>query len=73
MLEDRGIRKGVEVLVHSDEPGLPPRRATVIRTYPPPSHWFVVRYEAGDMAQVEESQVTTMFEVYRHGGEVESR
>ena len=71
MLEDRGIRKGIEVLVHRvDEPGLPPRRATVIRTYPRPSHWFVVRFESGDMEQVEESQVTTMFEYYRKGSEI---
>ncbi len=72
MLEDRGIRKGIEVLVHdADEPSRPPRKATVIRTYPAPSHWFVVRYETGDMEQVEESQVTTMFEWYRKGGEVD--
>lgn len=70
MLEDRGIRKGVEVLVRSmDAPELPPRRATVIRTYPRPSRWFVVRFETGDMEQVEEGQVTTMFEFYRKGSE----
>jgi hypothetical protein len=72
MLEDRGIRRGIDVLVHPlDNPDAPPRRATVIRTYPKPSRWFVVRYESGDMEQVEESQVTTMFEWYRHGGSEE--
>lgn len=67
-LADRGIRKGIEVLVRDPEtPGAPPRRAVVIRTYPRPSRWFVVRYETGDIAQVEETQVTTMFEEYRKG------
>ena len=68
MLEERGIRKGVEVLVRNpDEPSLPARKAVVIRTYPRPSRWFVVRYESGDVAQVEENQVTTMFEEYKKG------
>jgi hypothetical protein len=71
MLEDRGIRKGIEVLVRSwDQPDAPPRKARVIRTYPYPSRWFVVKYESGDFEQVEESQVTTMFEWYRKGGEI---
>jgi hypothetical protein len=66
MLEDRGIRKGVEVLVIDPEsPNLPARKAIVLRTYPRPSRWFVVKYESGDVAQVEESQVTTMFEEYK--------
>lgn len=66
MLEQRGIRKGVEVLVKNpDKPNLPARKALVIRTYPRPSRWFVVRYESGDVAQVEENQVTTMFEEYK--------
>jgi hypothetical protein len=68
MLQDRGIRKGVEVLVYDGDERRPPRRATVVRTYPSPSRWFIVRFESGDMEQVEESQVTTMFEVYRQGG-----
>lgn len=68
MLEERGIRKGVEVLVKNpDAPDLPARKAIVIRTYPRPSRWFVVRYESGDIAQVEEKQVTTMFEEYKKG------
>jgi hypothetical protein len=68
MLEERGIRKGVEVLVTDpDSPRAPPRKAVVINTYPRPSRWFVVRYENGDYAQVEETQVTTMFEEYNKG------
>jgi hypothetical protein len=68
MLEERGIRKGIEVLVRDpDAPNLPARKAIVIRTYPRPSRWFVVRYESGDIAQVEENQVTTMFEEYKRG------
>ena len=68
MLEERGIRKGIEVLVRdSADPHLPARKAVVIRTYPRPSRWFVVKYESGDYAQVEESQVTTMYEEYRKG------
>jgi len=30
----------------------------------------VVKYEDGDMAQVEERQITTMFEVNRRGREI---
>lgn len=68
MLEERGIRKGVEVLVRNeDAPNCPARKAIVIRTYPRPSRWFVVRFESGDVAQVEENQVTTMFEEYKKG------
>ena len=66
MLEERGIRKGIEVLVKDPEdPNLPARKAVVLRTYPRPSRWFVVKYDSGDIAQVEESQVTTMFEEYK--------
>jgi hypothetical protein len=66
MLEERGIRKGIEVYVRDpDAPNQPARKAVVIRTYPRPSRWFVVRYESGDLAQVEETQVTTMFEEYK--------
>jgi hypothetical protein len=68
MLEERGIRKGIEVFVRDpDTPNLPARKAIVIRTYPRPSRWFVVRYESGDIAQVEENQVSTMFEEYKKG------
>ncbi len=71
MLDERGIRKGIEVmvkdLVDSDSP---PKKARVIRTYPRPSRWLVVRYENGNMEQVEERQVTTMFEINRRGFEL---
>ena len=69
MLEDRGIRKGIEVFVKDvDEPEKPLKKARVIRTYPRPSRWMVVEYEDGNMQQVEESQVTTMFEISQKGG-----
>lgn len=68
MLEERGIRKGIEVLVRDpDAPNRPARKAVVIRIYPHPSRWFIVRYESGDVAQVEVNQVTTMFEEYKKG------
>ncbi len=71
MLSDRGIRRGIEVMVKdavdSDQPE---KKARVIRTYPHPSRWLVVKYEDGNMAQVEESQVTTMFEINRRGREI---
>jgi len=67
MLEERGIRIGVEVLVRDpEEPKRPARKAVVIRTYPRPSRWFVVRFESGDYAEVEETQVTTMYEEYNN-------
>jgi hypothetical protein len=70
MFEQRGIRKGIEVLVRNpNSPEIPARKAIVIRTYPRPSRWCVVRYESGDYAQVEEHQVTTMFEEYKKGQE----
>ncbi len=66
MLRDRGIRRGIEVLVNdpddSEELG---RKARVVNVYPHPSRWLVVKYEDGNMEQVEESRVTTMFEVNR--------
>ena len=68
MLRERGIRRGVEVFVKSRaDPDLPEKKARVINTYPHPSRWLVVRYESGDMDQVEESQITTMFEKNRRG------
>jgi len=68
MLRDRGIRRGMEVFVKSKlEPDIDERKARVINTYPHPSRWLVVRYENGEMDQVEESQVTTMFERNRKG------
>ena len=66
MLKDRNIRRGIEVFVKSKiDPGLPERKALVVNTYPHPSIWLVVKYESGDMEQVEENQVTTMFEKNR--------
>ncbi|MDH7518078.1 MAG: hypothetical protein QHH19_07055 [Candidatus Thermoplasmatota archaeon] len=69
MLQDRGIRKGIEVLVRdNNDPRVPERRAIVINTYPHPSRWIVVKYEDGNIEQVEENQVTTMFEVNKKAG-----
>ena len=66
MLRDRGIRRGIEVFVKSKaDPDLPERKARVVNTYPHPSRWLVIKYENGDMDQVEESQVSTMFEKNR--------
>lgn len=66
MLRDRGIRKGIEVFVKDHEnPDAPPKKARVVNVYPHPSSWLVVKYEDGDMDQVEERQVTTMFEMNR--------
>lgn len=63
MLRDRGIRRGIEVFVRDPvNPDLPDKRARVINVYPHPSSWMVVRYEDGNMDQVEEKQVTTMYE-----------
>ncbi len=69
MLQDRGIRKGIEVLVRNIiDPRAPERKAVVINTYPHPSRWIVVKYEDGNIEQVEENQVTTMFEINRKEG-----
>lgn len=66
MLRDRGIRRGIGIFVKSKvDPDLPDKKAIVVNTYPHPSRWLVVRYESGDMEQIEESQVTTMFEKNR--------
>jgi hypothetical protein len=66
MLQERGIRRGIEVFVKSKvDPDLPERKALVVNIYPHPSRWMVVKYESGDIEQVEESQVTTMFEKNR--------
>lgn len=71
MLRDRGIRKGIEVFVKDfEEPSLPERKARVVNVYPHPSSWMVVQYEDGNMEQVEERRVTTMFEVNRKGREI---
>lgn len=66
MLKDRGIRKGIEVFVRNPlDPNMPERKARVVNIYPHPSRWLVVQYEDGNMDQVEETQVTTMFEIKR--------
>lgn len=64
MIRDRGIRRGIEVFVrNAADPDMPPRKARVVNTYPYPSSWLVVQFDDGNMIEVEESQVTTMFEV----------
>ena len=71
MLRDRNIRRGIEVFVKNPiNPDMPERKARVVNTYPHPSRWLVVQYEDGNMDQVEESQVTTMFEINRKGIEI---
>ena len=66
MLKDRGIRRGIEVFVKdATEPDMPAKKARVVNTYPHPSRWLVVKYEDGNVVEVEESQVTTMFEANR--------
>lgn len=71
MLKDRGIRRGVEVLVKDPvDPDTPQKKAIVVNTYPHPSNWLVVQFEDGNMVQVEERYVTTMFEVNRKGREI---
>ena len=71
MLKDRGIRRGIEVFVKDPVyPNNPEKKAIVVNTYPHPSNWLVVQFEDGNMAQVEERYVTTMFEVNRRGREI---
>ena len=71
MLRNRGIKRGIEVMVRDPlEPDRPEKKARVVNTYPHPSSWLVVQYEDGNMIQVEESQVTTMFEINRRGREI---
>ena len=71
MLRERGIRKGIEVMVKDPiNPDLPEKKARVVNVYPHPSSWLVVRFEDGNMKQVEERYVTTMFELNRRGREI---
>ena len=71
MLKDRGIRRGIEVLVRDPlDPNIPERKARVVNIYPHPSSWLIVQFEDGNMKQVEESYVTTMFEKNRKGREI---
>jgi len=71
MLKDRGIKRGIEVLVKDPvDPDIPEKKAIVVNTYPHPSNWLIVQFEDGNMVQVEERYVTTMFEVNRRGKEI---
>lgn len=66
MLRDRGIRRGIEVFVKGSDLSKDEfKKARVVNTYPHPSSWLVVEYEDGNQEEVEESQVTTMFEINR--------
>ena len=67
MLETRGIKTGIEVLVKDPfESSIPEKKARVVRTYPHPSSWLIVEYEDGNMEEVEEQQITTLFELNRN-------
>ena len=71
MVRERGIRRGIEVFVKDPvDPDIPEKRARVVNIYPPPSRWLVVKYEDGNIDQVEENRVTTMFEVSKRGREI---
>lgn len=71
MLRERGIRRGIEVFVSDAiDSDVPLRKARVVNIYPHPSRWLVVQYSDGNMEQVEENQVTTMFEVRRRNIEL---
>jgi hypothetical protein len=67
MLETRGIKRGVEVYVKDVlDPYGSERKAHVINTYPSPSSVIVVQFDDdGSMIEVDEWQVTTMFEKNR--------
>ncbi len=67
MLWNRGIRRGIEVLVHDEQDERAVRKARVLRTYPRPSDWLVIQYEDGEIKQIREHQVTTMFEANDKG------
>lgn len=63
MLRSRGIKRGVEVFVKDPmNPDDQLRKARVVNTYPHPSSWLVVQFENGEMKEVDETMVTTMFE-----------
>jgi hypothetical protein len=71
MLKDRGIRRGIEVLVKDPvNPELEERKARVVNIYPHPSNWLVVKFDDGNVIQVEEKYVTTMFEINKKGQEI---
>lgn len=71
MLKNREIRVGIEVFVKDPiDPDSPEKRARVINIYPHPSTWMVVKYDDGNMEQVEERYVTTMYEKIKQGTEI---
>jgi len=71
LIKDRSIRRGIEVLVKDPvDPNLPEKKARVVNVYPHPSNWVVVRFDDGNLKQVEEKYVTTMFEINRRGHEI---
>jgi len=71
MLKDRGIKRGIKVFVKDPvNPDTPEKKGIVVNTYPHPSQWLVVKYDNGDIVQVEERYVTTMFEINRRGYEI---
>jgi len=71
MLNQRGIRKGIEVMVKDPiDPEIPERKARVVNVYPHPSTWMVVKFDDGNIKQVNEKHVTTMFEINRRGREI---
>ena len=51
-------------------PDSPEKKGRVVNVYPHPSNWLVVRYDDGNLQQVEERYVTTMFEINRRGQEI---
>jgi len=71
LIRDRGIRRGIEVMVKDPvNPEFPSKKGRVVNVYPHPSSWLVVQLDDGNMVQVEEKYVTTMFEIYRKGVEL---
>jgi len=63
LLQARGIKRGIEVFVKDPlNPNEELRKARVVNIYPHPSSWLVVQFEDGEMKEVDESYVTTMFE-----------
>jgi hypothetical protein len=71
MIRDRGIRKGIEVFAKDpNNPKGDERKARVVNTYPHPSNWLVVQFDDGNILQLEEKYVTTMFELNRRGREI---
>jgi len=71
VIKERGIRRGIEVFVKNPvDPDVPEKKARVVNIYPHPSNWLVVKFDDGNVIQVEEKYVTTMFEINRKGKEI---